>query len=173
MGFVNVDKNDYVKFCPVCNETGQNVADYKNEKGKEFSKGFRYLYIPRVGEKICHFCNKGELVDSPLTYEEFDIIKTVSNYDRQFLEAMIKLKQEDIIEYQSRMSQFRVQYEQQQQQKQAQQQARQAQKTQIKCPRCGSTSIATVNRGFSFWTGFIGSGSPRNVCQKCGHKWKP
>ena len=86
---------------------------------------------------------------------------------------MIKLKQEDIIEYQSRMSQFRIQYEQQQQQKQAQQQARQAQKSQIKCPRCGATSIATVNRGFSFWTGFLGSGSPRNVCQKCGHKWKP
>lgn len=41
------------------------------------------------------------------------------------------------------------------------------------CPKCGSTSISTVNRGFSIITGFIGSGSPRNVCQKCGYKWKP
>lgn len=43
----------------------------------------------------------------------------------------------------------------------------------VKCPKCGSTAVQTVNRGYSFWTGFIGSSSPRNVCQKCGHKWKP
>ena len=42
-----------------------------------------------------------------------------------------------------------------------------------KCPKCGSTNIATVNRGFSIVTGFIGSGAPRNVCQNCGYKWKP
>ena len=42
-----------------------------------------------------------------------------------------------------------------------------------KCPKCGSTAITTVNRGFSIITGFIGSGSARNVCQKCGHKWEP
>ena len=41
------------------------------------------------------------------------------------------------------------------------------------CPRCGSTSIATTTRGYSFWTGFLGSGTPMNVCQNCGHKWKP
>lgn len=43
----------------------------------------------------------------------------------------------------------------------------------IRCPKCGSTSISTVNRGFSLVTGFWGSGDPRNVCQRCGHKWKP
>ena len=43
----------------------------------------------------------------------------------------------------------------------------------IKCPKCGSTAISTVNRGYSLMTGFFGSGSPRNVCQKCGYKWKP
>ena len=42
-----------------------------------------------------------------------------------------------------------------------------------KCPVCGSTYISTVNRGYSLFSGFVGSGSPRNVCQKCGHKWKP
>ena len=42
-----------------------------------------------------------------------------------------------------------------------------------KCPRCGSTSLATVNRGYSIVWGFLGSGTPMNVCQKCGHKFKP
>ena len=41
------------------------------------------------------------------------------------------------------------------------------------CPKCGSTSIATVNRGYSLLTGFLGSGKAVNVCQMCGHKWKP
>ncbi|MDY3690602.1 MAG: hypothetical protein SO072_01375 [Dysosmobacter sp.] len=41
------------------------------------------------------------------------------------------------------------------------------------CPHCGSTSIATVNRGYSLVTGFIGSGKPVNVCQMCGYKFKP
>lgn len=45
--------------------------------------------------------------------------------------------------------------------------------TTPRCPKCGSTHIGTVNRGYSIVTGFIGSGSPRNVCQNCGHKWKP
>lgn len=43
----------------------------------------------------------------------------------------------------------------------------------VQCPKCRSFSVATINRGYSIITGFFGSGSPRNVCQKCGYKWKP
>lgn len=45
----------------------------------------------------------------------------------------------------------------------------------IHCPKCGagSEAIGVVNRGYSFLSGFIGSGSPRNVCKRCGYKWKP
>ena len=41
------------------------------------------------------------------------------------------------------------------------------------CPKCGSTSLATVNRGYSIVWGFLGSGTPMNVCQACGYKFKP
>lgn len=40
------------------------------------------------------------------------------------------------------------------------------------CPKCGSPSIATINRGYSMVSGFIGSGKPVNVCQMCGYKWQ-
>lgn len=43
----------------------------------------------------------------------------------------------------------------------------------LKCPKCDSTHIATINRGFSIITGPFGAGDPRNVCQMCGYKWKP
>lgn len=42
-----------------------------------------------------------------------------------------------------------------------------------RCPKCGSTSISTGARGYSVWTGFIGSGKTVNRCAKCGHTWKP
>lgn len=44
---------------------------------------------------------------------------------------------------------------------------------EVCCPRCGCKSIATINRGYSMFWGFIGSGKPVNVCQKCGFKFKP
>lgn len=44
---------------------------------------------------------------------------------------------------------------------------------QVRCPKCHSISVATVQRGFSVITGLIGSGRPMNVCQKCGYKWDP
>lgn len=44
---------------------------------------------------------------------------------------------------------------------------------QIRCPRCGSTSVTAGQRGYSYFTGFIGSGKTVNRCANCGYKWKP
>ena len=46
-------------------------------------------------------------------------------------------------------------------------------KNTVKCPKCGSTSITTGQRGFSIMTGFIGSNQTMNRCANCGYKWKP
>lgn len=59
--------------------------------------------------------------------------------------------------------------------------------TQPRCPRCGSTAIATGPRGYSsafslvssllggnpVEAGLIGSGRTVNRCAKCGMTWKP
>ena len=43
----------------------------------------------------------------------------------------------------------------------------------VRCPKCGSTSVAAEKRGFDPIWGFLGSDGVRyNVCQKCGHRWK-
>lgn len=55
----------------------------------------------------------------------------------------------------------------------AQQRAEEEERNQVRCPRCGSTQVGVINRGYSLFSGFIGSGSARNVCQNCGYKWKP
>ncbi len=39
--------------------------------------------------------------------------------------------------------------------------------TPIRCPRCGGTEYTMMNRGFSIWTGFLGSGKAKRVCNRC------
>lgn len=96
-------------------------------------------------------------------------VKAVST-DENFMKAMTELYENDPIEYQLKISQFKANLKQQESSKVEEEDKS---KNQIYCPRCKSTSVQTINRGYSFWTGFLGSGSPRNVCQKCGYKWKP
>ena len=93
------------------------------------------------------------------------IIEDIST-DKNFLQAMIDLKEKDIIEYNLKMSQFKAQL--QQQKSSAPRKA-----NTVRCPRCGSTNITAGQRGYSLLTGFVGSGSTVNRCANCGHKWRP
>ncbi len=43
----------------------------------------------------------------------------------------------------------------------------------VTCPKCGSTSIQAVQKGFGLLRGFVGSGKTENYCLNCGHKWDP
>lgn len=165
-------ESKYLKFCPVCNKTGQNSMDWCfNEKSIEFLKGY-HIFEPDGGfGKICPSCKKGVLEDSIITYEELEIIQDTSDSDRKFLEAMIDLKQKDPIEYQLKMSQFKANLSQQESAKQVAEQK--SNTPQLTCPKCGSTNIAEGTRGFTLTTGFIGSGKFHYVCKDCGNKWKP
>ncbi len=40
-------------------------------------------------------------------------------------------------------------------------------KPEICCPLCGSTEFTILNRGYSVWTGFLGSGKVKRVCNRC------
>ena len=162
---------DYVKFCPVCNTTKQNTSlCFNNERFREFTKGYFYLFEPKEDVKICPCCEKGVLEDSPLTFEEFKIIDDVSDSDRQFLEAMIDLKQKDPIEYQLKMSQFKTQLQQQESNKPTNTTPT---KDVIRCPKCKSTAITTGARGVNNFWGLLGASKTVNRCGNCGYTWKP
>lgn len=155
-----------IKYCESCAKTKKNVYIPENIKTAEFKKGFMVGYGEDV--KICPFCET-PLKDVPITSEDFSTIQTVSDYNRELLEAMIALKEKDVIEYELKMSQFRTQAEQ----IEKLQSQSNVDKTRVTCPNCGSTDTVHGTKGFSFFTGFFGSGDYRRVCVKCGHKWKP
>lgn len=37
----------------------------------------------------------------------------------------------------------------------------------VQCPYCFSKEYTMMNRGFSIWTGFLGSGKAKRVCNRC------
>lgn len=155
--FLNKGEDFMIKFCEYCFENP--------ESNKICDNGYMpFLYDT---DYICPTCGK-KLQDIDITSEDYLTIIEITG-DKNFIQAMIALKKNDPIEYQLKMSQFKTQLKQQESAKKMEAESR----NQIHCPKCNSTAIQTVNRGYSFWTGFLGSGSPRNVCQKCGYKWKP
>lgn len=124
----------------------------------------------------CSRCRAKTKKKTPLTVDEYVQIKLTSP-DRNFINAMIELKQKDIIAFNEKVAIFRSEVERQtaiERQEIAERQAREkAEKNRPRCPKCGSTSITAGQRGFSLLTGFIGSGNTVNRCSNCGHKWKP
>lgn len=158
--------DDKLFICPTCIQT------HRQDKGDIiFSYKGYWTMLNASKDSLCPKCND-VLQESPISKKDFSIIARIST-DRDFIQAMMDLKEKDIIEYQLKLSQFKEQVENK---KQAQQQAKiqkQIEENVIKCPRCGCSDIGVTNRGHSLVWGFIGSGEARNVCKKCGHKWKP
>lgn len=81
---------------------------------------------------------------------------------------MIKLKQDNPIEFQLKMAQFKNQVQQQK--------SVTSSSNKPKCPTCGSTNIKKIS-GTKRWlsTGLFGLASSnigKNMCcQNCGYKW--
>lgn len=110
----------------------------------------------------------GLMVDTGIRFDDYLIISKISD-DDNFLQAMIDLKEKDIIEYNLKMSQFKSQLEQQK-----------SSKTQNdnrpKCPTCGSTNIEKISTTKKVVGGAmfgLFSSDVRNSmhCKNCGAKW--
>ncbi|MDP4117905.1 MAG: hypothetical protein Q8873_01795 [Bacillota bacterium] len=141
------------KYCKKC----------KDEKREPW-----YRLYPDTGKDIICEIHSEIMQTMPLTTDEFFLITDISQ-DVSFLEAMIKLKQDDIIEYQSRMSQFKNQIQQQEQSK------KQEDNTP-KCPTCGSANIEKISLSSKVVGGALFGLFSSNVrktmhCKNCGYKW--
>ncbi|QUO21815.1 hypothetical protein KFE18_14825 [Clostridiaceae bacterium Marseille-Q4143] len=112
------------------------------------------MECPRCAAKLTHLL--------PFTSDEAIALFHISE-DPSFINTMVDLKEKDPIEFQLKLAQF----------KSTQSAPTPSVQNKVTCPKCGSTNISSGTRGFSMFTGFVGSGSPRNVCLKCGYKWKP
>lgn len=110
----------------------------------------------------------GLMVDTGIKFDDYLIISKISD-DNNFLQAMIDLKEKDIIEFNLKMSQFKSQLEQQKSNKIQND-------NRPKCPTCGSTNIEKISMTKKAFGGAIFgifSSDVRNSmhCKNCGAKW--
>lgn len=149
--------SSHLKICPTC----------KKEKIQDaFSSSPGYIdYLYDSAEK----CRYGHpIIMTSMPDDDFTILAKISD-STDFYDAMIKLHDDDIIEYELKMSQFRSQVEAQE----AEAERKKAEESKPRCPKCGSTSITAGQKGYSILTGFLGSNKTVNRCSNCGHTWKP
>ena len=90
----------------------------------------------------------------------------------EIIDAMIELKQKDIIEYGLKLAQFKTQLEQQ---KSAKEKAKTD--NRLKCPTCGSAKVIRIpGLSKAIWVALqgvysIGKISKTFQCMNCGYKW--
>lgn len=131
-------------------------------------------------KRYCYICgyetNDENIIECPqclcddvfVSSEEEEELMKLSN-DRKFTNAMIKLHDEDPIEYQLKMSQFKTNLKQQEQA----QVSKKEEENTIHCPKCDSTAITTGARGVNNFWGLLGASKTVNRCGNCGYTWKP
>ncbi len=98
-------RNDKLVICEHC------FNKYINKLCEDyfFCSSIEGLYVTTCppDNMICERCGH-KLITTSITHDDFAVIIEISK-DKHFILAMIKLKDENIIEYESRMSQFRSQ----------------------------------------------------------------
>lgn len=146
-----------VKVCPYCHKN--------NKKTWIYTSGFD-IDASKINRTKCVTCGR-ELVDTVLTVEEYSILENIT-CEVSLFDSMIKLKQDDPIEFQLKMAQFKNQVQQQK--------SVTSSSNKPKCPTCGSTNIKKIS-GTKRWlsTGLFGLASSNigksMCCQNCGYKW--
>ena len=144
----------------------------------------KVYYCPKCFESNYHLgyrisenstCQKHniKMQEPNIDVEDFNSIIVTTKFDGNCVSAMIKLKEEDPIEYQLKMAQFRELARQKHENFEEACRKSEEEQTKPKCPRCGSTSITTGARGVNNFWGFLGASKTVNRCGNCGHTWTP
>lgn len=131
-----------------------------------------YIHEGNSVPSSCPVCHNNNFLEY-----DFAVLKSLK-CSQQLIEAMQKLKQTDIIEYELKMSQFRNQLDQKRANERAQRQQLQLQQAQNqpKCPTCGSTNIQKISAtrkamgaiGFGL---FSKTARSQYECLDCKYKW--
>lgn len=149
-----------IKYCENCAQKLKGTDSWGSYENTEYIRGF-ITYLDDESVTKCPECDH-DIITVNMSHDDFLTIRDASNCNRDLLFAMIKLHDDDPIEYELKMAQFREIAER-----------KKADESKPHCPKCGSTSITAGQKGYSFWTGFLGSNKTVNRCSNCGHTWKP
>lgn len=98
-------------------------------------------YNEKLDKLICPFCNN-KLIDTGLPVGDFHLIGKATDWNRQILDLMMELHDKDLIEYQLKLNQFKLQQEQSDA---IREQKRESNRPH--CPFCNSTDVRKISGG--------------------------
>ncbi len=167
------------KNCDPNHELDKLNPRWSSGKKAEYYKGFVGIYSTekspidyneKLDNLICPFCN-GKLIDTNFSHDDFRLIGKVTDYNRTVLDLMMELHEKDLIEYQLKLSQFKIQQEQSDA---IREQERESNKPH--CPTCNSTDLKKISAlskvGSVAMFGFLSSKVKKQFhCNKCGYEW--
>ena len=160
-----------VKYCEKCfkDQTGylktmNDILGWDEEYTKKYDTiGF---YCCEENKEYCTYHPDEKLYQMQLSTSEFNALSKISN-DSNFIISMDKLKEENIIDFNLKMSQFKAN---------SQTEDQNANNNIPHCPTCGSTNVEKISAGKKVLGGAmfgLFSSNVRNSmhCKKCGYKW--
>lgn len=182
---VGGNKMSKVSICPKCVKELRGTAEKQRrlyalgkvmyEKNPNEYCGYWICDEYGPDNNLCMKCGSS-LEEINLENREFAQIQRISK-NPDYILALNDLKGKDIIEFESKMENIRQQLNdrdnQAKIQREAEKKVAEQDASQVRCPKCGSTQITTGQRGYSFFTGFLGSNKTVNRCANCGYSWKP
>lgn len=148
-----------MKYCPIC------------ARNKDDSFGMQHHVYGYINTSIFEIqedkCLMGhDTIQLSMPCEDYEILTHIST-ESSFIDAMVKLHDEDIVEYELKMSQFKSQLSQTQVRNES---------NKPKCPTCNSTNIEKISVGKKavggFMFGLLSSDVRKSMhCKNCGYKW--
>ena len=120
---------------------------------------------------ICPGCGEKLIPVPNMKFSDMYDFCEYGNNDPNFIAAMFELYSNDIFTYTEKINTIRNAISQKHTEQE--QLKEQQEPDQVRCPKCGSTQITTGQRGYSLFSGFLGSNKTVNRCAACGHTWKP
>lgn len=167
----NCDPNDELdKLNPRWSSVGNRKEYRRNFIGIYETEKFPADYNEKLDQLICPFCNN-KLVDTNFPHEDFILIGKATDWNRQILDLMMELHEKDLIEYQLKLNQFKIQQEQHEAIK-----VQERENNRPHCPTCGSTNIKKIS-GTERAASVIGLGvfskkiNKSYKCKHCGCTW--
>lgn len=170
--------NNKLVICPRC---VNDMKDKEYTSPMQFRGFFVNYKVPE--DMICPKC-KSQLKTTSLTIDEYKAIFNTS-HNTDFIQAMMDLKEKDIIEFELKMSQFKKNMQDSNSQSSYSAPSRNAQSSAKvwsapqnvpKCPTCGSTnihkiSVASKAGSVALWGIFSRKVHKQWHCNNCKSEW--
>ena len=171
------DEIFYCKKCLIENKSKISSKGFYSSIGSAAKENLeKYIGIRWNEEENCK-CPKCEsvMINSHITSLQFLDILDYSSNSVDYTLAMLELRNNNVIEFTNQMKIVKEKMDEKRQEWANKQLGINdiQESNQVRCPKCGSTQITTGQRGYSLFSGFLGSNKTVNRCAACGHTWKP